>query len=522
MKLMEVYGDKVMGAIKGWDRIRFRGTLRWLANAEGLRSYLAKSGVLLKDFGGWAEAKTRMVRQSCAEQAEALGIETLYLKSSNVDKDALARRIAAERGIGDGPICQMSVVEPCMAPAIEGNRASKRLELNYRWRKCVFIYHYFEDPQVGLGHVRLQSWLPFGATICINGRHWLEKQLKGAGIAYIKDGNCFPWIEEVAAAQRLMDEQLKTEWPALLDRLTRAACPALEQAVAPLRWEYYWSADETEWATDVMFKSAADLEAIYPQLMRYGLLVSDSPAVLRYLGRRSPESSGWGRAPDEVLSDYRRRYEGVRLKHWINHNSVKVYNKAASILRLETTINNARDFKVYRTPENRPDAPKSWQKMRKGVADLARRAQVSNASNERYGDALGAALVEEKLQAVVQGACRRVVKEGRSHRALNPWSELDYKLLMFLGRGELALNGFRNRDVRSVLVTSDEDELDEKRRRQLSAKASRCLALLRAHGLIQKVSRTNRYVLTDQGRKFTAALLSASAVDVSKLMELAA
>jgi hypothetical protein len=521
---MEVYGDKIMGAIKGFDRIRFRGTLRWLANADGLRRFLSMSGVLLKDFRGWAEAKTALLRQSCAEQAETLGIETLYLPSSNVDKDALARRIAAEKNIADGPICQLSVVEPCMAPAVVGNRASKNLELNYRQRKCVFIYHYFDDPQVGFGHVRVQSWLPFGATICINGRHWLEKQLKAAGIAYVKDGNCFPWIEDVAAAQRLMDEQLKTEWPALLGRLTRAACPALERVMAPLSFEYYWSAEETEWATDVMFKSAADVEAIYPKLIRYGLLVSDSPAVLRYLGRRDVQSSGFGRgvAPEEILSDHRRRYEGVRLKHWINRNSVKLYNKGGSLLRFETTINDTRDFKVYRTPENRPDAPLSWQKLRKGVADLRRRAEISDASNERYGDALGAALVEEKLREVVQGACRRVVKNGRAHRAINPWSELDYKLLMFLGRGELAVNGFRNRDVRAVLATSNEAERDEAQRRRLSAKATRCLGLLRAHGLIRKVARTNRYVLTDQGRKFTAALLSASAVDVSKLMELAA
>ncbi len=523
MKLMEVYGDRIMGAIKGFDRIRFRGTLRWLANPDGLRRFLSMSHVLLKDFGVWAQAKTDLVRQSCAEQAEALGIPMLYLRSSNVDKDALARRIAGEKNIADGPICQLSVVEPCMAPSIEGNRASKQLELNYRQRKCVFIYHYFDDPLVGLGHVRLQSWLPFEATICINGRHWLEKQLKAAGMAYLKDGNCFPWIEDVAAAQRLMDEQLRTDWPALLERLMRQACPAIERVVAPLRFEYYWSADETEWASDVMFRSAADVEAIYPKLMRYGLLVSDSPAVLRYLGRRDARSSGFGRrAPDEILSDHRRRYEGVRLKHWINRNSIKLYNKAGSLLRIETTINHTRDFKVYRAPENRPDAPLSWQRLRKGVADLNRRAEVSDASNERYGDALGAALVDEKLREVVQGACRRVVKSGRAHRALNPWSDLDYKLLVFLGRGELVLNGFRNRDVRAVLATSEETERDQMQRRRLSAKATRCLGLLRAHGLIRKVPRTSRYILTNQGRKFTAALLSASAVDVNKLMELAA
>jgi hypothetical protein len=192
------------------------------------------------------------------------------------------------------------------------------------------------------------------------------------------------------------------------------------------------------------------------------------------------------------------------------------------VLRVETTINNTREFKVYRRPEGRPKAAMSWQRLRTGMADLERRCRVSDASNERYGEALAGALVDEKLRQVVQGACSRVRRNGRWHRALNPWGELDFKLLTFLGRGQLELNGFRNRDLRAVLGETPGDEMDERRRRQLSAKATRCLGLLRAHGLIRKVAHTNRYVLTEPGRKFTVALLSASSVDVTKLMELAA
>jgi hypothetical protein len=440
MKLVELYGDKVLGAIKGLDRIRFRGTLRWLANADGLRSCLSHSGILLKHFSQWAEAKTLKLRQGCSQQAQALGIPTEYLNSSAVDKEARARQVAREAGITNAPICQFSVVEPCIAPAVAGNKATRKLELNYRPRKCVFLYHYFDDPQVGFGHVRLQTWLPFTATLCLNGRHWLEKQLQRAGLDYVKDGNCFPWLQDVAAAQRLLDEQLQTDWPALLERLTLQACPGLGEILAPLDLNYYWSAEETEWASDVMFKSARELEALYPTLIRHGMIVSDSPAVLRYLGKRQPESSGLGRgqAPEEVLSDCRRRYEGVRIKHWINHNSVKAYNKSGSLLRVETTINDTRDFKVYRTPENRPEADMSWQKLRKGVADLHRRCQISDAANERYGDALAAAVVEEKLGEVVKGACGRVRKDGRAYRALNPWNELDSKLLTFLANAGAA------------------------------------------------------------------------------------
>jgi len=191
-------------------------------------------------------------------------------------------------------------------------------------------------------------------------------------------------------------------------------------------------------------------------------------------------------------------------------------------LRIETTINNTRDFKVWRAPENQPEREPSWQTLRKGVADLHRRCQVSDAANERYGEALAATVVQEKLGEVFKGACRRVIKEGRSYRALNPWNEPDDRLLTFLGRGELAINGFRNKDLREVLAPGHNATLDQAGQRRLSAKATRWLGLLRAHGLIKKVSRTHRYVLTQRGQTFATALLSASATDVNKLMELAA
>src|SRR3989337_1567671 len=77
-----------------------------------------------------------------------------------------------------------------------------------------------------------------------------------------------------------------------------------------------------------------------------------------------------------------------------------MYNKSSSLLRIETTINNTRDFKVFRRPNDDEGKPASWQKMRKGVSDLHRRCEVSQQCKDRYGDALAAAQVEEKLKKV--------------------------------------------------------------------------------------------------------------------------
>ena len=97
MKLMELYQDKITGAISGLDRVRFRGTLRWLATQGGLGSFMSHSHILLKDFFGWVERLTAMVRHRCESRAGELGIEMRYLNSSRVDKEKLARQIAAYR-----------------------------------------------------------------------------------------------------------------------------------------------------------------------------------------------------------------------------------------------------------------------------------------------------------------------------------------------------------------------------------------------------------------------------------------
>jgi len=517
MKLMELYKEKVMGAIKGLDRIRFRGTLRLLANQNGLRSFMSYTNILLKDFSGWVENLTGTIRKSCEARADELGIETRYLRSSRISKEELARSIAAEKGIKEGSICLFSVVEPCISPMVKGNKSSKKLEVVMANRKCVWLYHYFNHPEFGFGHVRIQSWLPFNVFVCINGRHWLERQLQKSGIGYMKDGNCFPWIEDIEAAQAIMDKQLKTDWTKMLNRLAFDSCPALSQVLRPLRPEYYWSADATEWATDIMFKSTEALDVLYPSLIHHAMRVCDSASVMKYLGRRSLA----GVASKEVISDYRRRYEGIRIKHWVNHNSVKMYNKSGSILRIETTINNSREFKVFRHPDDDKSRPASWQKMRKGVSDLHRRCQVSDKCNERYADALASAQVEEKLKEVVSPACNKVKKKGKSYRGLNPWQEEDYKLLTFLAKGEHAINGFRNKDLRKWLYAESE-AMSKQEQKRYSGRTTRRIKLLRAHGLAKKVAKENRYILTAKGRKFTCALMTASAIDIKGLTKIAA
>jgi len=152
--------------------------------------------------------------------------------------------------------------------------------------------------------------------------------------------------------------------------------------------------------------------------------------------------------------------------------------------------------------------------LRKGVADMTRRSALSEAANRRYLETLGTVEADIPLKDLAEKLCSPVKEGSRRHRALNPLSSEDAKLLEIVARGEYQITGFRNRDVRVAWHGDIEDAAT--RRRQASA-ISRKLALLRAHGLIRKIPGTHRYLLTKSGTLAIAALLAARNATLSKL-----
>lgn len=291
--------------------------------------------------------------------------------------------------------------------------------------------------------------------VCANGREWLCRQLQAAGIAFRRSDNCLTHVDDVPAAQELLSAQPWADWQGLLNGLLQRSCPALSELPGrdqPL--SYDWSADETEWATDFMFRSSAALAEIYPSLIQHAMTTFSSREVMRFLGRtRLPANGGvYARFQGQVVSDLRERPEGLRIKHRMNHNSIKMYDKQGSVLRIETTINDARDLSVYRKKESDPQGDKTWQRLRKGVVDLPRRAEISQSANTRYGTALAEADAGTPLGKTADLIRRPVIRPTRRYRGLNPLSGPDADLAQLLLRGEFAISGFRNRNRVSVTI----------------------------------------------------------------------
>jgi hypothetical protein len=510
------HASSVMGVLNGFDRLRFRGTLRWLCYAEGLGRHLTAIGVRLTQFKEFTQAMTAQVRESIEGVARAAGRPIEYLDKPSISKEAYAREIAERDGIREGLIAVLHAVEPCASFRMGVDKATGCIEVENAWRRCKHYYSYWMDPVWGFSHVRVQTWFPMTVHVCVNGREWLNRQMDRAGIDYRRRENCFVWVENVKRAQALLDRQLKTDWEASLNRLLQRSHPNYRRILdLPKTVGYYWSADQSEWASDVMFRSPGLLRSLYPRLIAHGMQTMGSRDVLRFLGHAVPAHGGVHRKfQGEVTSDLRERPEGMRIKHRVKANSIKMYDKQSSVLRVETTINDTRDFRVFRAAEGKPRGAKKWLYLRKGVADLHRRAVISQAANARYLEAMASVEEKTRLGELMRKLCQPVQWQAGRVRALNPLGDRDARLLEVVNRGEFAVKGFRNRDLRDLLCVGTSDPAVLKKQ---SAAITRQLRLLRAHGLIRKVGTTHRYVLSKRGRTAITALLVARAADVSTL-----
>ena len=465
---------------------------------------------------------SQKLKKASLAAALELGRVVQYVAPS-VDKNAVARRLAEEQKVEQGLACVLTSVEPCQSFSVVPNRASQHLELKKERRQCLHLYHYWIDPVFGWMNARIQTWFPFRIQVCMNGREWLAQQMGKAGIRYVRQDNCFPWIEDFDRAQRLMDKQARQNWPQALQAIAGRLNPVHREIFRHYRVSYYWTTYESEWAIDVRFERQEELKRFYPLLLQHGITTFGSPDVLRFLGRAvradgQPPASYRG----ELFTDVKRRVEGVRIKHYMDGNSVKAYDKAytdlGSILRAETTINRVKMFKVYRPKEDEPQGPLAWRIMRRGVADLYRRAELSQKATSRYLDALASLDDGARLQELTETLERPTRWKQQRVRGLRVFGE-DQDLLQAISRGEFNLNGFRNRDLQPYLYSTPCISEEETRRR--SAATGRKLRLLRAHGLIAKLPHTHRYQLTEYGRLAITALLAARQATVAYLTKAA-
>jgi hypothetical protein len=483
--------DKINGVLSCFDRLIFRGHLP-LSWAAGLEGFLFQQKVLLKDFRLYAPQVAQRIKEHVQGLVLQAGAEFRHLRCKERMEEQ-ARRIAKDKGIREGVVCGFSQLETCRTFRCEPSRGRLRLRPDYR--RCSVFYIFLMHAVLGLIHVKIQSWFPLTMQVYCNGHDFLARKLDDLGVAYAKHDNAFTWIADHQAAQACADRLVKLNWPKLLGELARRFNPLLEKELQGK--DYYWVTDQAEYATDVLFKDESALAELYPRLVEHAQTCFGAEDVLKFFGRKLTASFA-----GEVQTWIKRRPEGVRVNHAMKSNRLKMYDKAGSVLRLETTINAPTEFKARRK-NGRGEL--AWQPLRKGVAWLWRYAEVSRASNGRYLEALTAVDDDGAARRLLDGATKPVRRNGRRKRALQPLSDSDQALFLAALRGEHRLRGFGNRDLRERLYAQEAATAAERRRR--CGRVTRLIQLLRAHGLAAKIPRTRRYRVTPAGDRLMGAAL---------------
>lgn len=508
-RFVKRHKDRLIGSIAGFDRLLFRGTLRSISYVEGLNYFMGNQRVPFKHFKAFVEKFSAGVRAQAQQIAERNKRPFLYVAASRTDKEKLVRELIKQDGIEKGLICVLSCVEPCQSFSVHRNRQNRELELVAQERKCLHVYFYFLDPDFGLMHIRLQTWLPLTIQVCINGREWLARQMKRAGIAYEQKDNCFTWIADVPRAQALMDRLVDYPGAKWLNRWAQWVNPWLGPKARPRLRGYYWTVRQGEYATDLMFRSPEALAEVYPALCRHAIEEFSSPQVLRFLARRTNS-----RFNGELCTRLERRREGVCVKHYLEENSLKMYDKQGSVLRVETTLNNPGRFRVYRRVTRKGRRVKGWYPLRKGIVDLRRRVELSRAANARYLEALAVVGDSRPSHRILDPVCQRL-KQPQPYRALRPISPEDSRAFAVFLRGEFRLQGVRNQDLRPMLAGEAESGSIDPRR--LAGRATRYLRLLQAHRLIYRVGRTYYYRPTQKGYEVMTTALKFRQTDIALL-----
>jgi hypothetical protein len=409
----------------------------------------------------------------------------------DIDKDAWAKEQWHKQLGSDGLIGVLCVMESCPTFKLahgEGRPCFVSKKVPQR-----VLYYYFWDKDLGLLHVRLQTWAPFTCQIYVNGHDYVMQKMTQRGLGFEKIDNAFVRLDDPKQAQRIAHRFAELPWPKILEKYARLVNPLLHKELKNL--SHYWVIDQAEFATDLSFTSKHALAGLFVRLLEYALLTFSPKKIFQYLGRKWHE-----RFDGEVQTWYKTEREpGACLKHYLKKNWLKMYDKLGLLVRVETVINQPGEFKVFRECQHRDGSTsKKWLGMCKGVGNLHHYQRHALACNQRYLEALTPVADPTPGYDDLKTLTEPKRQQGRSSAGFNPAREEDSWLFAAVLAGDHIGKGFRNQDIRQALYGNARDK---KRRHRQSATIGRLLHRLHVRGLVRKVAHTRLWRATERGRR---------------------
>jgi hypothetical protein len=478
--LSDRYAREIAGTISCLDRVVVQGTLPTINHDRAMTSLLYDRSIRIFDFARFAEPFRHAIRKNAETVAEEHDIAIQHVPNSKERKEDIVARVLRKRGDHPGLVHIISAMEGCASYKPWHDKRTHKTFVKRIPGKCLHYYFYIMDPELGLCHIRVPTWLPFRVQVCFNGHFWLANCLDRKGIGYTLHDNAFTAIDDYAKAQAISHSFSPAWLHSVLDTFVSLTCPVSEDF-----GRYHWSIMQAECAMDIIFNRRADLQPVYDELVKTAIHTVKTEDIATFLGRRlSPRFDG------EAGSNYGVRIQGTRIRHQMGNTSVKMYDKFGRILRIEVTTNDVSFFKHFRAVESRDGTVQhKIAPMRKTIHSFPELIRLMHAATKRYLDFISAIDDSSSGARNLEKATRTIRVNNQPYKGLNFFDRRDLALLHAIARGEYTIGGFRNRDIRSALSSLS------------SYQVTRILKRFRLHGLIKRVRGTLKYYLTRMGKR---------------------
>jgi hypothetical protein len=480
--ITEQYKEQIRGVLSCYDRVVLRGTIPSWCFAEGMTSFLYAQKIQIFDY---ADKMANPFREEIRANAERIAAENkveieFIRKIKEFRKEDRIQAILKQRGSDPGLVHIFSAMETCNSYKPWHDRTTGKNSLVNDSGKCLHYYFYFIDPLFGLCYLRVPTWCPFQLQFYFNGHNWLAAKLAKRAIPYTLQDNAFLEISDFAMAQELSDKIRVEDLHQVLDIIAQRYCPVIKI----YHLAYHWSIMQSEYSTDIVFKRQSDLKLLYEPLIRTAIHSVKPEHIATFLGEKLH-----GNFQGEIGNNFNTRIQGTRIKHQMGAVSIKMYDKFSLALRIETTVNDVSQFRLYREVDQRNGSKvKKMAVMKKNIYSLFPLIRLLKASNHRYLEFISTFPDPtdgiKKLNTVSQ----TVTSGERNYKGFNFFAVEDQRLLSVIARGEFNITGLRNHSLQPFLS-------DKK-----SGQISRILKRLRLHGLIKKAGSTYKYYLTSLGK----------------------
>lgn len=346
-------------------------------------------------------------------------------------------------------------------------------------RQPVFVKHYYvylQDEQWGPACIKIGTYLPFPVRLILNGHEWVKQQLRRAGVPFDSLDNGFRWCADPSRLQHVCDRLGSADVQQFFDRwVARLPWPfsARDRAAG---YHHRLSIWQLEVSLTQVFDQPVYGRQFFETVIRDNLDLGRPDRVNLLFPTRLT------RATPPPLGGYHTRVitAGVApsLHVGYKHSHVKQYFKEEQALRTETTINDPKDFQPT-----------------KALTTLDHLRTIGSQINTRLLDTErlnhACVLVPTRFERLQQPA---LVGTQRAS-ALRFGDARVHALLQALSHFGHVPDGFQHRDLRPLVAALLGRELAA----YSSGAMTYDLRRLRLHGLIQRVDRTRRYMLTLDG-----------------------